>query len=126
MPLLLNHYAPAVDTWIALSFTIWFYPGEIWSFFSLPVLLYCTGIQVGMMVQNVYKNEINLCWYHCFCKWMPMFHCCDSFIICCSIGIILVAEVIIQKCKKLGIMVQWAVYNGTCIVLAWISIEYVS
>jgi len=51
-----------------------------------------------------------------------MFHCCDSFIICCSIGT-LVAEVILQKCKKLGITVQWAVYNGTCIVLAWISIS---
>jgi len=40
MPLLLNHYVPAVDMWIALSFTGWFYPREIWSFFSLPVLLY--------------------------------------------------------------------------------------
>ena len=55
-----------------------------------------------------------------------MFRCCDSFIIRCFIHIILVAAVILQKCKKLDIMVQWAVYNGTCIVLAWISIEYVS
>jgi len=103
--LLLNHYVPAVDMWIALSFTSWFYSCEIWSFFSLPVLLYWIGIQVRKMFLNVCKNEINLCWYH-YSKWMPMCHSYDSFIICCFIHIKLVTAVILQKCKKLAIMVQ--------------------